>query len=302
MSAGGSASALWSKVKTQSALALALGALQPFSVAFKVVREGGIPFVVVTASALAAKPLWHPEGVAQQPSNPLLRHEPALFVDNLSPTHKLLLNKFCVQPYHVLVCTRESHSQTEPLNEADLCATWRCVVELNGLGFYNFGIHSGRSQPHKHTQVIPLPFLPGQSATPLDDAIASVAASSAPDSLLRLPFFHFQHAICALPASLCHESHELAGQALHRAYGRLLEGIGAGLSPADAEGRLSYNVLLAKAWMMVVRRSAEAARGGALALNAVAFAGSVLVKNPQQLAMVEESGVLRLLHEVTVTV
>eukprot|EP00906_Rhabdomonas_costata_P014117 RCo020281 len=71
----------------------------------------------------------------------------------------------------------------DPLNEADLCATWRCVVELNGHGFINIVIHSGRSQPRKHTQIIPLPFLSGQSATPRDDAITFVAACSAPDSL-----------------------------------------------------------------------------------------------------------------------
>ena len=42
----------------------------------------------------------------------LLHHDPELFVGNLTPTHKVLLNKFNVQPYHILVCTRESQPQT----------------------------------------------------------------------------------------------------------------------------------------------------------------------------------------------
>jgi ATP adenylyltransferase len=35
-----------------------------------------------------------------------------------------------------------------------------------GLAFYNCGEHSGRSQPHKHLQVVPLPFADGQPAVP----------------------------------------------------------------------------------------------------------------------------------------
>ena len=58
------------------------------------------------------------------------------------------------QPSHVLVCTQEFISQTEPLNVKDFAAIAEIMMSLGPcLAFYNFGVHSGRSQPHKHVQV-----------------------------------------------------------------------------------------------------------------------------------------------------
>ena len=56
------------------------------------------------------------------PANPFLPHEEALFVCDLSPSHKLLLNKFNVVEHHSLVVTREFQAQTDPLNERDFDA------------------------------------------------------------------------------------------------------------------------------------------------------------------------------------
>lgn len=65
----------------------------------------------------------------QQPSNnPFLPYEEALWVQHLSATHTLLLNKFNVVPHHVLVVTRQFESQQEPLNANDLAATQQVIV------------------------------------------------------------------------------------------------------------------------------------------------------------------------------
>lgn len=45
----------------------------------------------------------------------------------MSPTHTLLLNKFNVVAYHVLVVTKQFEHQTDPLNLQDLEATWQTV-------------------------------------------------------------------------------------------------------------------------------------------------------------------------------
>lgn len=59
--------------------------------------------------------------------NPFLPYEEALWVEHLSETHALLLNKFNVVPHHSLVVTRTFQEQTEALNEADLEAAWKVL-------------------------------------------------------------------------------------------------------------------------------------------------------------------------------
>lgn len=143
--------------------------------------DGGVEFVLRVLPSLRAKPQGGAAGgagggggrgggtAAPPPppaNNPFLPYDERLFVANLSPTHVLLLNKFDVVPYHSLVVTRAFEPQTDPLRAADLRATWAAMAALAGggeegrgaLAFYNCGEHSGRSQPHKHAQVVPLPF------------------------------------------------------------------------------------------------------------------------------------------------
>lgn len=59
--------------------------------------------------------------------NPFLPYEEALWVRHLSRTHTLLLNKFNVVAHHLICVTREFEQQTEPLNAADLEATWTAM-------------------------------------------------------------------------------------------------------------------------------------------------------------------------------
>lgn len=52
-------------------------------------------------------------------------------------------------------------------------------MPLGGVAFYNCGPESGRSQPHKHMQVVPLPFMDGQEAQPPVHALVLHAAAAA---------------------------------------------------------------------------------------------------------------------------
>lgn len=60
-------------------------------------------------------------------TDPFDPYDDALWVDHLSVSHTLLLNKFNVVEHHVLVVTRKFEQQTDPLNLQDLEATWRVV-------------------------------------------------------------------------------------------------------------------------------------------------------------------------------
>lgn len=69
-------------------------------------------------------------------TDPFDPYDEALWVDHLSPSHTLLLNKFNVVEHHVLVVTRKFEKQTDPLNLQDLEATWH-VVQVTA-----FALHS----------------------------------------------------------------------------------------------------------------------------------------------------------------
>ena len=56
------------------------------------------------------------------PPNPFLPHEPALFVADLTDTHRTLLNPFNVLDHHLLIVTRRFVPQEPLLNEADCTA------------------------------------------------------------------------------------------------------------------------------------------------------------------------------------
>lgn len=59
--------------------------------------------------------------------NPFLPYDEQLWVQHLSDTHTLLLNKFNLVAHHVLVVTRAFESQDDRLNERDLSATWHVL-------------------------------------------------------------------------------------------------------------------------------------------------------------------------------
>jgi ATP adenylyltransferase len=87
------------------------------------------PFCCSTTGATAAPNIQQQQQQQQQQGpppgfrNPFLPYEEELWVQHLSDSHTLLLNKFNVVPHHVLVVTRQFESQQDPLNARDLAAT-----------------------------------------------------------------------------------------------------------------------------------------------------------------------------------
>lgn len=84
--------------------------------------------------------------------------------------------------------TRQFESQADPLNANDLEATMQVLRAMprGGVAFYNCGEHSGRSQPHKHLQVVPLPFDSGQSPRPPMADVVDAACREAANVVVEL--------------------------------------------------------------------------------------------------------------------
>eukprot|EP00887_Chlorella_sp_A99_P007671 scaffold20.g7671.t1 len=301
--------ALWRLIAERYDAAQAHKAASTFDTRTELVadpRDSGLAFVLKVAAQLRDKPRPPPPpeaaarggGGAAPPAaapNPFLPPDPALLVCHLPPAHSLVLNKFNVMPYHLLVITREFESQADPLRTGDLAATRAAMAALaaapgagGALAFYNCGPLSGASQPHKHVQVVPLPLDGGGASSsssgggadpPFAGVVAAATAGSPPLESVELRALPFASFAARLPAAGAPpEQLEAAAAALLARCRRVAAAAG---QPA---GQASYNALLTRDFLMMVPRSAESA--GPVSCNSVAFAGSFFVRSEEELAYV----------------
>ncbi len=282
------------QVEAATARALARGALLSIPTECRRVTDGGVEFVVRVVANLARKdrekraaamdqrpPDAGPRAARQ---NPFLPYEEDLFVADLGRTHVGLLNRYNVVRHHLLMVTRRFESQTQVLTPADLEVTWACLAQLDGLAFYNGGEEAGASQPHRHMQLVPLPLAEGGPPVPVEPLVELAGGAPAPSP--ALPFAHALVSIedlAGLPAGQ-------AAAPLLRRYLALFSAVGLGAcQPGDAQPG-PYNLLITRRWMMMVPRRAERFQG--VSFNGLAFAGSLFVRSPEELATLERAGLI----------
>jgi ATP adenylyltransferase len=274
---------LWDRVVATTDTAARNGSLISLPTEQTIIEDGGIPFVVHVTRLQESKARATVDQ-REEPFNPFLPPDPELSVSPLPPRHHAVLNKFNVLRHHLLIVTREYESQDAPLTVEDFRALAGCMSEIDGLGFYNGGTVAGASQGHKHLQLVPLPLGPGPSPTPFD----AVFAESVEDGqVTTVPVFNFNHAAIRLPGPAIDGSR---AEELHRVYRDACAAAGIGKDDRP------YNMLLTRRWMLVVPRSAEFWQG--VSINALGFAGSLLVRNRAELASLRATGPLDVLKSV----
>jgi sulfate adenylyltransferase (ADP) / ATP adenylyltransferase len=298
--AGLAPGALWSKIQQQARHALSCRALHPIDTRYEFMEQGGMRFLVRILANLVRKEKADLDQQAKpgQPFNPFLPYDPDLFVANLSPTHLCLLNKYNVVDHHILIVTRTFEDQDTWLTLADFAALAIGMAEIDGLAFYNGGRLAGASQRHKHLQLVPPPLCPDCSPLPLDTVIETLRIfpdGQPPNSQLpnnqpvESPRLPFRHGILALTAQS-----SPTGEMLLAAYHTLLAHVGVqwGQSPQA----FPYNLLVTRRWMMVVARQQESYKS--IPVNSLGFAGSLLVKNSEQLELLKTLGPMTVLKQV----
>lgn len=296
---------LRSLIHQRSRHALDCGALQPIQTRHELVAQGGMEFVVRVVANLVRKEQsdrqQEQQRQAGQEVNPFLPYDPDLFVTDLSATHLCLLNKYNVVEDHILIVTRAFEEQDSWLTGADLAALAGCLGAIDGLGFYNGGRRAGASQRHKHLQVIPPPLGPEGGRLPLARVIADLDMETAgtgttqPETgqgYYQSPLFSFRHGIVPLPAGWW--TGPEAASLLEQHYRHLLTHLGADLSMPPRP--FPYNLLVTRQWMVGVCRRQD--RYQSIPVNSLGFAGSLLVKDETQLALVKALGPMTILHQV----
>ncbi len=118
--------------------------------------------------------------------DPFLEPPKALLITEtgVPPSHIVVLNKFAIVPEHFILATKEFKEQTRFLEADDLGVTYACLQAWKAQGkelfaFFNSGVHSGASQPHRHLQFLPVDSmmvgLTEGKWQPLIDKLASTA-------------------------------------------------------------------------------------------------------------------------------
>ncbi|EDY38375.1 ATP adenylyltransferase [Cyanobium sp. PCC 7001] len=266
---------LWRGALALSEAARASGDLVPLRTE-RVEAPGLRPFVL---RRLLSRTPKHLRGGGPRP-NPFLPWEPALELERLGSGHVVLLNKYPVQPAHLLLITQDWQPQKGWIAAED----WRAVAELardtGGFWFFNSCAAAGASQPHRHLQL--LPRRAGVPSCPL----ASCFLRQIGGEPLDWPWRY------AIDARLCPDDPaEL--QAIYLRQARQLE---LGDPDRDDQPLHPYNLLFDDDWFVTVRRVQEHCAG--YSINALGFGGYLLATERSDGAWLERHGPWELLRRV----
>ena len=287
---------LWPALLGTTESALRCGALHRIETNQTFVEQDGMRFMVRIAQNLQRKAENKHRVRQEKPQdfNPFLPPEPELTVSNLTETHLAILNKFNVVEHHLLIITRHFEHQETLLTLADFEALWVAMAEYEALVFYNGGEVAGASQRHKHLQMIPLPLADSGPLLPIDPLID---AAGELEGITRLPTLPFPHLFVRLEEGLYRDTRSAAEQSFHD-YQAMLDTLD--MPPLLREGQSwqssPYNLLVTRRWMMLVPRSRE--HYESISINAMGFAGSLFVRNEDELRLIQETGPMDILEAV----
>jgi ATP adenylyltransferase len=255
--------------------ALDQGALVPLSTSVVDLR-GLAPFLL---RRLEGAPPRHLSREGPKP-NPFLPWEAPLEVGRIARGHALILNKYPVQPCHLLLITRDWQPQSGWLGSSDWQAVAHVAADTGGLWFFNSGPTAGASQPHRHLQL--LPRHPGEASCPLAGLLQSQLEEPRP-----LWPWHY---------ALSRRWDPREGRDLEPLYREHAARLDLGHPDAPGAPRHAYNLLFDDVWFLTVRRVREHCAG--FSVNGLGFAGFLLCTAQSDLAWLEGQGPWTLLSEV----
>ncbi len=291
---------LWSRIAATTEQALASGALLPIATNEAYINDSGIRFFVRVLAGLRrkdqARKKQEADSKAGKRVNPFLPPEPELTVAEITDTHMAVLNKFNVVEHHLLVITKQFEDQELLLTLNDFEALWLCMQEYNSLGFYNGGREAGASQQHRHLQLVPLPLAAEGPEVPINPLLPVSGPFNEPGSLPAFPFLHSFSRLRIDPAAPVRDAVDL----IFDLYSRMLAYVH--MEPALPGGSkrqsMPYCFLMTRDWMLLVPRSREFFEG--ISFNSLAFAGSLFVRDDEQLQRLRSFGPMNALKAVAI--
>lgn len=220
--------------------------------------------------------------------------DPAFLVPSIAttPTHKLILNKFCLfRPQYLLLTRDATRRQGEALDAADLLAAWRVLgaVRPEGYVVYNGGRGAGGSRRHKHLQVLSLPGVDGEEGG---------GRGLWPKDMGAMPYLWYEHRF------------EWEGRGEEEVVDGLVAAVGEhgrlcrevlGVGEDGDEGRFEHNVILTRGRLVTIPRrrgTVEGIKGHNV--GAQGMLGLVWVGNEEQMEGWKAIGPVQVLAELGV--
>lgn len=288
---------LLEKIKLVTNKALEKKALHPILTTYQILEQDSIPFLIRIIENLDRKDQEKKKQKHKQFHsffNPFLPYDQDLFIDHIRYNHVAILNKFNVFDHHLLIVTREFEPQESVLNSDDFLALWTVLSQINGLGFYNSGKFSGASQPHKHLQLVPYPLVKEIETIPINNLLLNYKNTEQVVTLRELPYVHSIVFFEDIQNQSCEELAQITTEKYHK----LLEKLNIKIS--DNRPSQNYNLLITKDYLMIIPRTQE--KYQSFSINSLGFAGAFLVKNQEQLNLIKESNLLKILAKVGVKI
>ncbi|KAG5439562.1 hypothetical protein PCANB_002138 [Pneumocystis canis] len=215
--------------------------------------------------------------------------EPSLYVQDVGNDYFIVLNKFSIVPRHFLLVTKDFKEQTEGLLLDDIIPIWECLNSIKDehMMFYNCGPQSGASQLHKHVQFISLK----ESDMPVlypDEVCKNIIDVKTPHSHPKIPFIHY-----IFPIFSYYSPKDLADM-----FSKLLSLVLKALQTHKIP-EVSYNFAMTKRWMFITPRVMES--WNYISVNTVGMLGMFLVKSEEELNLVKNTGILKILEQLGIS-
>ena len=212
--------------------------------------------------------------------NPFKPWDKILEIDSIGNGHQLILNKYPVQLGHILLITNEWKEQNGWLDIKD----WEAIKEVNkdtsGLWFFNSGPLAGASQPHRHIQLLRRD--PSELSCPREKWI------------LALNNLNYKNEKFSKNIILKKFSKSLNEENIHEIYKDLSYNLGLGDPRNDKKPKYPYNLIFTDRWMIIIKRKTDNLFG--ISINALGFAGYILVTENSNIKYLRELGPEKLLE------
>ncbi|KAK8791033.1 hypothetical protein WA158_005664 [Blastocystis sp. Blastoise] len=233
------------------------------------------------------------------------RNEGSHLVVEEFDNYALLFNKFSVIDHHMILVPDTPYPQTDPLSKTDFQRMLHILKDIPSLVFYNCGIQSGASQPHKHIQIVPM-YSFDNSELPIEKGLEEFIKKSECHNydkcIFELPSFDFQHGIMKVDLSTINDN---TSDILYAQYISLMNYLHLStLSSTQTitdhlvDTQQSYNFLLTPKYMIIVPRSIDSYEG--VNVNSLGFIGSLVVNNEKNNQVLEDEGPLHILKHVSI--
>ena len=221
-----------------------------------------------------------------------------LYLGGIGDTHHCVLKKSSIYTSHLLLVTQQFEPQETLLRMRDFVALSTCLREYDGIGFYDAGPIAGAKGGHKHLQLVSLPLSSNSTSIPIATPLSNVDASGT--RIRNAPGLPFAHAFGRVSPSLF-DGPLRAGEVTYDLYVDMMEMLGMHGTRTDGEFRqtVPYNLLITRNWMLLIPRIKACFQ--TLSIDGLAFAGSLLVDNQEQVDALRKHGPMSALTEVSRT-